>query len=189
LFIECVKAWLMHRVVMSMFRKFRAGSVVLAVVGLLAGGAEIAAQVAERTATPVVAPQEPEVGSVDARVEIAALPGVVPGPGMPPPGPWVIGPAAGAIVQAFDPQAPDIPLAERTADDNGQVSFDLAPGRYWLVVPWSDAVPGQPGAPPVGVALPNGRVVLAWTDASVSSSTTTTGSSVPVPLTIAVALP
>src|SRR5262249_53539408 len=122
---------------MRMFRMIRTGLVVLAGVGLLASSVGAAARVAERTATARVASLEPEVGPVDAQVEIAGMPGVPPGPGMPPPRPWVIGPAAGATVQALDPQAPDIPLAERIADDNGQVSFDLAPGRYWVVVPWS----------------------------------------------------
>src|SRR5262245_19558574 len=140
--------------------------------------------VAHVAATPVMALQEPEMGSIDAHVDIAGLGGAAPGPGMPPPRPWVIGPAVGATVQALDPQAPDAPVAEANTDTNGQVTFQLPPGHYWVVVPWSDAVAGAGSAPPLAVTTPTDQVVLAWAEAWLPDTRPLS-----VSLTIEVALP
>jgi hypothetical protein len=123
-----------------------------------------------------------EVGAVAVHVELAGLLGSLPASGEPRP-PRPLGPAAEATVQVVDAAQPDRIAAEGAADSQGEVRFELPPGCYWVAVPWSEQVPGQPGAPAVGGNLPDGRPVLAWAEVEVRP-----GETADLALTIVIAL-
>jgi hypothetical protein len=113
-------------------------------------------------------------GSIRVLVQLAGLPGVAPQPGAPTPAPQVLGAAVvTARVQVVDPLAPDAPLVEQVTDASGQAGFDVAPGSYWVVVPWSSQVASLAGTPVVPAYLPNGAPVQAWQQVTVTSGTTT----------------
>jgi hypothetical protein len=98
--------------------------------------------------------------------------------------PRVLGPASGATIQLVRADAPNQVVAEQIADAQGQASFELPAGRYWVLIPWSAVVPGLDGGPAGGAYLPDGRLVLAWQEADVPVD-----GMVGATLTIVVALP
>ena len=78
---------------------------------------------------------------------------------------------ANARVQLLDPARPAAVVAEQTADGQGQVAFDLAPGTYWAVVPFASGgvrVEGLPPATVSGTNLPTGASVAAWQSVSLA---------------------
>ena len=62
--------------------------------------------------------------------------------------------------------------------------LELPAGDYWVLVPWSNQVPGLPGASGRGANLPDSSPVLAWRPATVPAAGT-----VAVTLTIEISLP
>ena len=72
---------------------------------------------------------------------------------------------ANTRVQILDPAQPAAVVAEQTADGQGQVAFDLAPGTYWAIVPFASGGVRVEGLPPaifVATNLPTGASVAAW---------------------------
>jgi hypothetical protein len=88
-----------------------------------------------------------------------------PRPEAPPVPPPDLGPASGAVVRAVPAGSPGTMVAEAIADGEGRAALDLPPGRYWVLVPYRQEVPGLPGAPASGTNLPTGEPVLAWAEA------------------------
>ena len=91
--------------------------------------------------------------------------------GLPTPAPRPGAPVANARVQLLDPARPAAVVAEQTADGQGQVAFDLAPGTYWAVVPFASGGVRVEGLPPAtfsGTNLPTGASVAAWQSVSLA---------------------
>jgi hypothetical protein len=127
---------------------------------------------------------ERAVGSVEVQVQLAGRGGPPPPPGMPVPPARMMSPAPGVPVQVVAADALDTVIVEQIADAEGRARFDLPPGRYWLLVPWSSDLPGLPGVSPVGVYLPEGQPVAAREEVTV-----TPGATAAVALTIQINLP
>jgi len=115
----------------------------------------------------------PPPGTLQVAVQWARVGGVPPLPDQPGPLQPVIGPASGLRVQLFAAEAPLVPVAEQPTDAQGEATFTLPAGRYWVLVPWYDALPGLPGAQASGAYLPDGRLVLAWAAVEVAPAETT----------------
>lgn len=99
--------------------------------------------------------------------------GAPPPPDQPGPLQAVIGPASGLRVQLFAAEAPLVLVAEQATDAQGETTFTLPVGRYWVLVPWYHALPGLPVAQASGACLPDGRLVLAWAAVEVAPAETT----------------
>jgi hypothetical protein len=93
-------------------------------------------------------------------------------------------PPEGALIQVTPPDSPEQPLAEQAADARGQATFQLPPGRYWVIVPWREQMEGIPPGVARGAYLPDGQLVHAWAEATLTDGTTSD-----VVLTIMTALP
>jgi len=81
--------------------------------------------------------------------------GVPPLPDQPGPLQPVSGPASGLRVQLLAAEAPQVPLAEQPPMPRGKPPSRCPPGRYWVLVPGADALPGLPGAQASGAYLPD----------------------------------
>jgi hypothetical protein len=110
--------------------------------------------------------------------------GAAPRPDQPPRPPVRLGPGADALVQVVAADAPAVLVAEGVTDVAGRVTFALPPGRYWVFVPWEAAVPGVPAGVASGGNRPDGRPVLAWTEATLEAD-----GPVEVTLNLSLALP
>lgn len=125
----------------------------------------------------------PPLATLLVTAQVAGIGGPPPPPGRPT-GARVGDAASGATVQVVLAGVPDQVVAEQVADAQGQAQFALPAGDYWVLIPWSDRVPGRGGGPARGAYLPDGRLVHAWQEATVAA-----GGTVDVLLTIVVALP
>jgi len=95
-----------------------------------------------------------------------------------------VGPIVGLVVQVVAADAPDAVLAEGATDASGEVAFTLPAGSYWVYAPQADALPGYPGETIGGARLPDGRLVFAYEQATLSSGTTSE-----ITLSVALAAP
>jgi hypothetical protein len=103
------------------------------------------------------------------QVQLFGRGGPPPLPGAPPSPPVQLRPPEGAVIQVVPPDRPEQVLAEQSADAQGQATFELPLGRYWVVVPWREQMAGIPPASGGGAYLPDGQLVFAWTEATVSA--------------------
>jgi hypothetical protein len=157
----------------------------LALVMLPAPGGRAQELWSELIDCTVLAPApEKGMGSVEVQVQLAGRGGPPPPPGMLVPPARMMSPAPGVPVQVVAADALGTVIVEQIPDAEGRARFDLPPGRYWLLLPWSSELPGLPGVSPVGVYLPDGQPVAAREEVTV-----TPGATVAVALTIQVNLP
>jgi hypothetical protein len=88
----------------------------------------------------------------------------------PPPQPTLPPIGARVAVRLVRPSAPTRIVMERLTDEHGQARFAPAPGRYWVYVPMSDQIAGQQGSTAVARFLPDGELVVDWSEVTVSSA-------------------
>jgi hypothetical protein len=117
--------------------------------------------------------QETGGATLRAEVQVLGLGGPPPPPGLQVPGPARMPAPAGTLVQVTPPDSPAHLLAEQAIDARGQATFQLPPGCYWVIVPWRDQMEGIPPGVARGDYLPDGQLVHAWAEATLTEGTTT----------------
>lgn len=76
-------------------------------------------------------------------------------------------PVPGVTVEVRDVNDPDTVAAQQTTDDQGQAAFVLPPGDYWVDVPRGERADGFDLAHSIVAEMPNGTLVLSWTEVTV----------------------